>query len=273
MDWAKAKTILIIALVILNVFLCMAFGVFRKPIGSDNQEQNDLLAETMTLLEARDIDMKIDLPEAAGPHSIVTVDRVTLSERTIARLIANERELAPEERTEENIRAKARAFLEELGVWNDNTFIAKYEVGGDGSILLTFGSMVDGIPLELSNLYCYVANGRIAVVIGVWMIGHETGDRARETILPIDALLAFMGEVPRPRTPDGELIPLHITNMEMVYHFDSDSMANGLTVSDTAFPYWKFTYIVGSEEESVSELGAKIDVVTRMLYISAFRED
>ena len=68
-------------------------------------------------------------------------------------------------------------------------------------------------------------------------------------------------------------MPIHITKIELVYHFDSDSMANGLTVSDTAFPNWKFTYIVGSEEETVSELGAKIAVVTRSLYVPAFRED
>ena len=272
MDWAKAKTILIVALVALNVFLVLSFGVFSKP-NAPEEITGDLTTEMATLLESRAIDLKIDLPEAAGAHSIVTVDRIQLSERTINRLIAKEIALEPDERTEENIRAKAQAFLEELGVWNDNTFIAKYEVGGDGSVLLTFGSMVDGIPLELSNLYCYVSGGKIAVVIGVWMIGHETGETARETIAPVDALLAFTGGVSRSRDADGNLVPLHITKMEMVYHFDSDSMANGLTVSDTAFPYWKFTYIVGSEEESVSELGAKIAVVTRTLYVPAFRED
>ena len=272
MDWAKAKTILIIALIALNVFLVVSFGVFREPI-TPEETSDDLTAEMATLLEARSIDMKTDLPAAAGARSFVTVDRIALSERTINRLIAKESALAPEERNEENIRAKAQAFLEELGVWNENTFIAKYEVGGDGSVLLTFGSMVDGIPLELSNLYCYVSGGKIAVVIGVWMIGHETGETARETITPIDALLSFAGDVPRSRDAQGDLVPLHITKMEMVYHFDSDSMANGLTVSDTAFPYWKFTYIVGSEEESVSELGAKIAVVTRTLYVPAFRED
>ena|GEM_PF-2837050 len=272
MDWAKAKTIIIIALVVLNVFLCLSFGVFREPFRPEEAD-SDLLADTMTLLETRGIDVKSDLPSAAGAHSIVTVDRIALSESRINRLIARETALEPEERTEENIRAKAQSFLEELGVWNENTYISKYEVGGDGSILLTFGSKVNGIPLELSNLYCYVSGGKIAVVIGVWMIGHETGEKPRETISPTDALLAFAGDVPRPRDAEGELVPLHVTNMEMVYHFDSDSMANGLTVSDTAFPYWKFTYIVGSEEESVSELGAKIAVVTRTLYIPAFREE
>ncbi len=272
MDWAKAKTILIIALVVLNVFLCVSFGLFREPLHPDGGSK-DLTAETLELLESRDLDLKIDLPEAKGARSIVTVDRIELSERKINTLIARETAVPVEERTEETIRAKAQAFLEELGVWNENTFISKYEVGGDGSILLTFGSMVDGIPLELSNLYCYVSGGRIAVVIGVWMIGHETGESKRETIAPIDALLAFAGQVPRPKDAEGNLVPLHITNMEMVYHFDSDSMANGLTVSDTAFPYWKFTYIVGSEEESVSELGAKIAVVTKTHYVPAFRED
>lgn len=271
MDWAKAKTIIIIALVALNVFLVVSFGVFQKP--AEVQEEADLLAETMQMMESRDIDMKTELAEEAGPVSIVTVDRITIPEKTIDKLIAKEKALAQDERTEEKIREKAQAFLEELGVWNENTFIAKYEVGGDGSVLLTFGSMVDGIPLELSNLYCYVSGGKIAVVIGVWMTGHETGDRPRDTISPTEALLAFLGQVSRSKDANGNLVPLHITNMEMVYHFDSDSMAKGLTVSDTAFPYWKFTYIVGSEKESVSELGAKIAVVTRTLYVSAFRED
>ncbi len=273
MDWAKAKTILIVALVVLNVFLCLSFGVFRKPNSSDNPRGEDLSAEMATLLEARDIDMKTELPAAAGARYIVTVDRIALSDRTINRLIANETPLPVEERTEENIRAKARAFLEELGVWNANTFISKYEAGTDGSVLLTFGSKVDGIPLELSNLYCYVSGGKVSVIIGVWMIGHETGDKPRETISPTDALLTFAGEVPRLYDADGNIIPLHVTNIEMVYHFDSDSMANGLTVSDTAFPYWKFTYIVGPEEEYVNELGAKISVITRTLYVPAFRED
>ena len=272
MDWAKAKTILIIALVVLNVFLCLSFGVFNKA-NTPEETAGSLTEETATLLESRAIDLKTDLPETAGKRSIVTVDRIELSDRKINTLIAAEKALAQEDRTEENIRAKAQEFLEQLGVWNANTFISKYEAGSDGSVLLTFGSKVDGIPLELSNLYCYVSGGKVSVIIGVWMIGHETGERARDTIAPIDALLTFMGEVPRSRAADGTLVPIHITKIELVYHFDSDSMANGLTVSDTAFPYWKFTYIVGSEEETVSELGAKIAVVTRSLYVPAFRED
>lgn len=272
MDWAKAKTIIILALVVLNAFLCVVFGVFEKPL-PEEWEQESLTEETLSLLESRSIDLKIELPESKGARSIVTVDRIELPEWTIRRLIGNETALPKDERSEENIRAKARTFLEKLGVWNENTFIAKYEEGLDGAILLTFGSQVDGIPLELSNLYCYVSGGKVAVVIGVWMIGQETGDLPRETISPTDALLVFTGEVPRAKDAEGKTIPLHIKNMEMVYHFDSDAMANGLTVSDTAFPYWKITYIVGPETEWINELGAKIAVDTRTMYVPAFREE
>ena len=116
MDWAKAKTILIIALVVLNVFLCVTFGVFGRSNTPDAAE-SDLTAETATLLESRAIDLKIDLPEAAGKRSIVTVDRIELSERKINNLIVAEKALAQEDRTEENIRAKAQEVLEQLGVW------------------------------------------------------------------------------------------------------------------------------------------------------------
>ena len=270
MDWAKAKNIIILALVVLNVFLLFMFGVLTNNVNV--QEEEDLFAEVQDLLVQRDIDLKIDLPEESGDVPVVIVDRIGLSDARIEHLIAAEKILAPEERDEAHIRAKAQNFLEELGVWNDDTFIAQYEVGGDGSVLLTFGSSVNGIPVEISNLYCYVSGGKVAVVIGVWMTGSGEGQPALPTISPVDALLKFIGSVPRSYDKDGNLIPLHITKMEMVYHFDNDAMMNGLTVSDTAFPYWKFTYIVGSEEESVNELGAKIAVVTRSMYVDAYGE-
>lgn len=268
MDWSKAKTIIIVALIAVNIFL---LGVYRDWTGkSQAEEQADVLEETLALLENRDIDLKVELPESAGEVAACVVDRIAINETTINTLLSQEEALPVEERTEEYIRAKAQAFLERLGVWNEDTFISKYEVGGDGSVLMTFGSSIKGIPVEISNLYCYVSDGKVSVVIGVWMTGSDQGQTPHETILPVRALLDFAGQVPREYDKNGELVPLHIINMEMVYRFDNDAMLEGTIVSDTAFPYWKFTYIVGSEEESVSELGAKISVVKRVHYVNGF---
>ncbi|MBE6037530.1 MAG: hypothetical protein E7223_08000 [Clostridiales bacterium] len=61
MDWARAKNIVIIALVITNLFL---LGIYGGKMFLNARQEENLYEDTMRLLEARGITLDAELPRS-----------------------------------------------------------------------------------------------------------------------------------------------------------------------------------------------------------------
>ncbi|MBQ3107139.1 MAG: hypothetical protein IJC68_00815 [Firmicutes bacterium] len=235
MDWARAKNIVIIALVITNLFLLVIYG--GKMFLNARQEEN-LYEDTMRLLEARDILLDAELPEEQGKMAVLTVDTVEFNVKKLDILLGQETALPENRRSQRELEGAAENFLHKAGLWQTGTYPTEFEEMGD-RLFITYGIKINEVPLEGPELYCLMQDGKVGSVAGFWVSTSALGQSARETISPVEALLLFAGQQAR------RAGAIRITDIRMVYWIDREAMEQGETVSDTAFPYWKITYTGG----------------------------
>lgn len=232
MDWARAKNIVIVALVVTNLFLLAVYG--GKSLWDAKQEE-DLYEDTMALLEARNIVLATELPEEAEPLGSVLVDAVQFDVRKLDLLLQQETALPENRRNQDELIRVADNFLHKAGLWVQGAYVTEIETMGE-RIFLTYAIAIDGVPLEGPLLHCLLEDGKVASLTGFWVTAENQNQYVKELLTPVEALLLFTGQ------QAGSRGVIRITGMELVYQMDAESMKSGETVSDTAFPHWKFTH-------------------------------
>ena len=78
MEWSKAKNILIIAFLVLDVFLGIAIYIINDPTTYVKQEDID---ECNNILKAKNINLNIDLPRKVEPMKKLFVDNVIYTDK------------------------------------------------------------------------------------------------------------------------------------------------------------------------------------------------
>lgn len=233
MDWSKAKTILIIAFLITDVFLLLTYGFS----GRDKEDFTDAQrGELAAYLEEKNIFLRCEVPEDRRTMSILKVQLETVSEEEVQRLIREQGPLFEGGAgAERNYVKAAEKFLSEAGLFRD-TAVLERAGEEEGRQVVRFRNEQDDISIEKSYMTVFFDQNKVTGLEYYWLNPEEeAGKRKQETISAEVALLTFMSK------KEGT-DPLYVDHIEMVYWLNENSFHATSAVYDTALPAWKIVY-------------------------------
>jgi hypothetical protein len=231
MDWTKAKTILIIALLITNIFLFVTYTVSNADNGPSEEE---LLNETIALLEEKKIYVKDNLPGVHQKMPVLMVEYDRLDPDLLRQKLAEQIPMDGEHGSREGILKKVETFLKDCDIWSPNVVLHKMEQQ-ENKTLVHYRNEYEGILVEDSYIICTVENGIITEVDRFWLKPIGFGQGKKETISASAALINLM------RSKD-ERDAILVEDMELVYWLNPSDYEGETAISDTALPAWKITY-------------------------------
>jgi regulatory protein YycI of two-component signal transduction system YycFG len=232
MDWTKAKSILIVALIVTNLVLIGTYFFQTNDLNSNASEMKDV---TIKLLEQQNIYIDADIiPKDHKRMAKLTVQYDKMNEDVINGQLAGQKALPEEKRTEEDYLAATKTFLEDCGLMTDNVTYSSMERAGD-DVLLNYKNCIDGIAIEKSYIIFTIRDGKIVDFKRFWLNPTEISNNEKNVIPANAALIKFMSE-------NTEGIRIDVEDVSMVYWLDTSSFDAESPVTDTAFPAWKITY-------------------------------
>ncbi|HML35835.1 MAG TPA: two-component system regulatory protein YycI [Bacillota bacterium] len=239
MDWTKAKTILIVALIITNLVLIGTYVYQNTRFNTDEKEMQDV---TVKLLAEKNIFIETDIPKERPKMSKLTVKYDKMNEDVIKEQLDRQEALTEAEQTDENLISVTKSFIEECGLMTENVTFDRID-RTDDEILVTYKNYIGKTAIEDSYIIFTIKDGKIADFKRYWLNPVDDNDIEKEVIPAVAALVKFMSE-----NTEGEKI--HVTDISLVYYLDSNAFDAESPVTDTAFPAWKITYDQGNREKS-----------------------
>lgn len=231
MDWTKAKTFLIIALLITNIFLLVTYTLSN----SDNEtSEEELLRETIALLEEKNIYVKGELPSVYQKMPVLMVQYDRLDPDFLHQKLAEQIPMERESRSRKEIVKRVEAFLKDCGIWSPNVILDKVEQQ-DNKTYVHYKNEYEGYLVEDSYIICTVENGVITEVDRFWLKPKGFGQAKKATISASAALLSLMRE-------KDQREAILVEDMELVYWLNPSDYEGETAISDTALPAWKITY-------------------------------
>lgn len=233
MDWTKAKTILIAALIITNIILGASLFIVKNNMQYVNlDEEND----TRSFLASRNIYVYSSIPERTKSMPVLNVRYDNYPPEKIRLLIDNAAVSFAGNMSQEDIVKRLQDFLIESGLFNEHARLETY-IAQENGYIVTFKNYYNDIPLESSFITCVIENGRITDIEPLLLTPTKSGTNKKEIIAATTALFKFAGLI------DSSDTPINITDIQLVYWvpdmflFDMED-----TTSDTAFPTWCISY-------------------------------
>ncbi|MEL7654860.1 MAG: two-component system regulatory protein YycI [Bacillota bacterium] len=231
MDWTKAKTILIVALIATNLVLIATYFIQNNDFKSNDQEMQDV---TIELLERKNIFVETEIPKEHPRMPKLTVQFDKMNEDIIHEKLANQKSVSENKLTDNKLKEMTAAFIEKCNLMTDNVTFDSIE-RGQTEIRVTYKNYIDGTAIEESYIICKVTDGKITELKRYWLNPVEVSKNEKEVIPAAAALIQFMSEN---KTEDK----IYVQNISLVYWLDSGSFDAESPVTDTAFPAWKITY-------------------------------
>lgn len=231
MDWTKAKSILIAALVVTNLVLIATYFFQNERFEDDEKEMQDV---TIKLLEEKNIFVEADIPDEHQRMPKLTVQYDKMNEVVIAQQLTDQKALPDSDQTDENLISMTTDFIKKCDLMTENVTFARIERMGE-DILVTYKNYINEIAIEDSEIICTVRDGKITDFERYWLNPVEVNDIEKEIISADTALIKFMSE-----NTEGEKI--YVQDIALVYWLDSSAFDAESPVTDTAFPAWKITY-------------------------------
>jgi regulatory protein YycI of two-component signal transduction system YycFG len=230
MDWTKAKTILIVALLVTNLVLAGAY-LFQNIKFDDEAEMQDA---TIKLLAAKNIYLDTKIPEEQPKMPKLTVQFDTINEDDVNELIESQTPLADAELSDEKLIAVTTQFIKDCGLMTDNVTFQSIE-RLDDEIKVTYKNYIENVAIEESYILCTLKDGKITEFRRFWLDPVEMSTSEKEVIPAAAALIKFMSE-------NAGAEPIYIQNISLVFWLDSSAFNAESPVTDTAFPAWKILY-------------------------------
>lgn len=231
MDWTKAKSILIVALIVTNLVLIATYFLQNNRFDSNEEEMRNV---TIKLLESKNIFVKTDIPKEHSRMPKLTVRYDKRNDDVILAQLATQVSLAKDEQTDENLIAKTTELIENCNLMTENvTFDRIKRTTKD--IKVYYKNYINGIAIEESHIICTVTNGKITDLERFWLNPVESSNIEKEIIPAAAALIEFMSENQREEK-------IYVQDISLVYWLDSSAFDAESPVTDTAFPAWKITY-------------------------------
>ncbi len=230
MDWTKAKSILIAALVVTNLILIVTYIFQNNSFDNNEKEMQDV---TISLLAENNIFVETEIPKGHQRMPKLTVQYDKISEDMINEQLVNQVKLSDAEQTDENLIAVTSALIENCGLMTENVTFDSID-RKDGEIKVNYKNSMDGIAIEESYIICTIKDGILTDFKRYWLNPVEVNDIRMQVIPAVSALIKFMSE----NTEAGKI---YVKDISLVYYLDSDSFDVESPVTDTAFPAWKIT--------------------------------
>lgn len=252
MDWAKAKTILIVALLVTNIFLVATYGT----MGVKNEPQALDEGALIEILEQRGIFLETKIPKQPKSMDVLAVNVVRSDEGEVEALLASEGAselfnlshlISSEEWLDLDNIEIANAYVEAavnfitaLGFMDESVRFQELSITGGNSVLVEFENLYEGIPLEESTMVCRFREGRLVGLDTLWLKPIEKHRKKVSITNPAVALLALVGE----KKSEEQWI---VNKIELMYWLNTNDSNIEATVSDTVFPAWCITYNQGEK--------------------------
>jgi regulatory protein YycI of two-component signal transduction system YycFG len=231
MDWTKAKTILIVALIVTNLVLVFTYLNQNKSFDSNEEEMQKV---TIKLLKERNIFLETDIPKEHRKMPKLTVQYDKMDENAVDEQLKKQKGLPAGRQTKDDILAMTREFIEKCNLMTDNVTFDSYKKDGD-IVKVSYKNCINDIAIEDSNITCTVQDGKITGFERFWLKPIETSETKKNVITATAALIKFMSG-----NKNNEKI--HVQELSLVYWVDSGSFETESPVTDTAFPAWKISY-------------------------------
>lgn len=231
MDWTKAKSILIVALIVTNLVLISAYFLQDNRLEKDDKEMREV---TIKLLEEKNIFLETKIPEVHYRMPKLTVQYDKADEDVIRKQLAGQKSLPAKERSDENLISMTQDFIKDCGLMTENVTFDSIERSGDETRVI-YKNYVNDIALEESEMVCTIRDGRIVDFKRNWLKPMEANGIEKEVIPAAAALIKFMSE-------NTEEEKIYVEDISLVYWLDSSVFDAESPVTDTAFPAWKITY-------------------------------
>ncbi|MDR1572313.1 MAG: hypothetical protein LBS32_07295 [Clostridiales Family XIII bacterium] len=229
MDWTKAKTIIIAALLLTNIVILGAW-MAKAHDGARGDEDATLRA----ILSSGGIFLETELPKKPGRMAVLYVQPETNDAAAVRRALAAQEALSSATLSDEGLAAAADAILESCGYMDESAEIALPPERDGGRAYVRYRDVFDGIPIEEGYIVCEFEGSRAVGVDRKWYTPVELHDRKGEIITPLRALIQLLGD----KEGDDSLI---IRGIELVYWVSPQGVSEGSPVADTALPAWKIT--------------------------------
>lgn len=233
MDWTKAKTIIIGTLLVANIFLLYIYLDKEKEPAAEN-----LIEETIALLEAKDIFLEKPLPQEGNKMPVLMVEYSNIDHTFVSEKISVQREVEDYVASKDQDLAIADNFLAKCKIEYDTAVFWDYyqeEFEGESVTTVFYVNEYKGIRVEDSYIACRISKGRVVDLDIIWLKPVGQGQAKKSTISPSAALLDLMGK------KDGDEA-IQVNNIEMIYWLDPSFPPGETAVSDTALPTWKIEY-------------------------------
>lgn len=231
MDWTKAKTILIVALLITNLVLLATWFSQGSRFETDAKEMEEV---TISLLEDKGIYIETAIPKERPRMGSLTVQYDTVDKEKIDQLLAQQKPIAQTDQTDENYRIISEAFIEAAGLMTENvTFSHIASTGVDTQVF--YKNYINDIPIEDSYIICTIREGKLIGFERYWLNPIKINDIEREVTPALAALIRFM-------TENAQQEEIHVQEISLVYWLDSSVIDTESPITDTAFPAWKIIY-------------------------------
>jgi hypothetical protein len=235
-DWTKAKTILIIALLATNVTLLAVYSL--------EWQQRERVDEGVIfkILEAANVHIETELPDYPKRMAVLYVRPQPADHRDIMEILASQAaggDGIGEAEIDAAIAAADRV-MRECGYMTENARLILPVSEENGKILIKYRNVYDNIPIEESSAVCGVENGRVTSLERKWYLPVELHDKKGEIMGPAEAMIMLL--------PDkDESEAMSIKKVELVYWVSPEGAGVESPVADTALPAWKITDGQGRE--------------------------
>lgn len=250
MDWTKAKSLMIIALLLTNIMLVSVyfFQQSRNDIAQDSVTRN-----TISLLESKNIYVESDIPEQKKRMPVLSVVRSEIDHDTINNEIKDQDGIKKKNPDDQDYEEYCKKFLDNYDLSHEYMKLADVKKDTNGTVSVSFETVFEEFYIEKSWLTCKLADGKITEVSGKWYKPVKFGDTKKRTMTASNAMIKFMSQIEEQSKTSG--IPhgkITVHQIELVYWLNEYSLGEGVSVSDdTAFPAWKISY--DGDQESYIE--------------------
>ena len=231
MDWAKAKSIIIAALLAANLFLILMFVVLKA---EDTADEATIRQETLTLLAAKNITVEKEIPLKHNEMPVLNVRYDRLDPEVLENALHAQTAVPEEKRSNERMLQESEDFLKDCKVWTDGVILDRYEQEED-TITISYRNEYEEMLIEDSYMICTIKDGKIVSLERHWLSPIDFGRTEKATMSASAALVSFLSDPERPEE-------ITVEEIEMVYWINSNTYEGDATISDTAFPAWKITY-------------------------------
>jgi len=252
MDWSKAKTILIVALLATNIFLVATYGTMGVKDDPVVMDQGTLIA----LLVQRGVYLETEIPKRPKSMEVVPVEVVRSVDAEVQALLASEGaselfyikdKISQEEWLNIGDADVSSAYIDAsinfitaLGFMDESVRFDEISIDKDNNVLVEFENLYDGIPLEESTMICSFQQGGLIDLNALWLKPIANNRKKISVMDPAVALLALVGE----KSLEEKW---RVKAIELAYWLNAEESNLEGTVTDTAFPAWCITYNQGEK--------------------------